>query len=71
MTMISEITLLGQFRGKTVDGVTQFLGVKYASLRNRFADAEMIGYGEGDAILDATEYGYDVPSIGHSLTYTL
>ncbi|KAJ6027340.1 hypothetical protein N7499_000895 [Penicillium canescens] len=57
--MISEITLLGQFRGKTSDGVTQFLGVKYASIRNRFADAEMIGYGEGDAILDATEYGYD------------
>ncbi|OGE49725.1 hypothetical protein PENARI_c020G05258 [Penicillium arizonense] len=56
--MISEITLLGQFRGKTVDGVTQFLGVKYASLRNRFADAEMIGYAEGDAILDATEYGH-------------
>jgi len=49
-------TSLGEIRGKTADGVTQYLGVKYASLRNRLADAELVETREGD-ILDATKDG--------------
>ncbi|KAJ9288700.1 hypothetical protein DTO021C3_3729 [Paecilomyces variotii] len=54
-------TSLGEIRGKTADGVTQYLGVKYASLRNRLADAELVETREGD-ILDATKDGPTVPS---------
>lgn len=56
MTTILTTTSLGDIRGKTVDGVTQFLGIKYATLKNRFADAELIEQRNGD-VLDATTDG--------------
>ncbi|KAJ5371402.1 uncharacterized protein N7496_007494 [Penicillium cataractarum] len=47
---------LGQIRGKSGDGVTQYLGIKYATLENRFADAQLIEERQGD-VLDATVDG--------------
>lgn len=41
--------------GKESGAVTQFLGLKYANLKDRFAEAQLVGYsGKG---LDATKYG--------------
>ena len=48
---------LGQIRGKTEDGVTRYLGIKYATLKDRFADAQLVEERQGD-ILDATADGY-------------
>jgi carboxylesterase type B len=46
---------LGDLKGNSVDGAVQFLGLKYASLKNRFAPAELIeSYGGG---ADATKFG--------------
>lgn len=46
---------IGKVVGKKADGCTQFLGVKYATLEHRFAEAQVVQYsGEG---LDATKYG--------------
>lgn len=46
---------IGDVAGVHHDGVTQFRGVKYATLKDRFASAELIQYdGTG---LDATKYG--------------
>lgn len=47
---------LGQIRGKSGDGVTQYLGIKYATLKDRFADAQLIEERHGD-MLDATTDG--------------
>ncbi|KAH9878854.1 hypothetical protein J1614_002288 [Plenodomus biglobosus] len=47
---------LGELRGNNVDGVTQFLGLKYATLKNRLASAELVeGYGSQST--DATKFG--------------
>ena len=49
-------TQLGELKGNSVDGTVQFLGLKYASLKNRLATAEIVNsYGSG--ITDATKYG--------------
>jgi len=56
MTTILATRHLGDIRGKTLEDVTQFLGVKYANLKNRFADAELIEERKGD-VLDATADG--------------
>lgn len=56
MTTILTTTALGDIRGKTEDGVTQFQGIKYATLKNRFADAELIEE-RYDGVLDATTDG--------------
>jgi hypothetical protein len=37
--------------------VSQFLGIQYATLKNRLADAELVERRHGD-ILDATKDGY-------------
>ncbi|KAK8164523.1 Alpha/Beta hydrolase protein [Phyllosticta citrichinensis] len=52
---------LGEVRGKARDdtGVVQFLGIKYATLRDRFAPAELIEEAHG---VDATKYGLPVIS---------
>lgn len=55
-TTILKTSALGEIRGKTQDGVTQFLGIRYASLKDRFADAELVERRNGD-ILDATADG--------------
>ncbi|KAK7543475.1 Alpha/Beta hydrolase protein, partial [Phyllosticta paracitricarpa] len=54
---------LGEVRGKARDdispGFVQFLGIKYATLRDRFAPAELIEEAQG---VDATKYGPPVIS---------
>jgi hypothetical protein len=56
MTSILKTTSLGEIRGKTVDGVVNYLGIKYASLRDRLAEAELVERRDGD-VLDATKDG--------------
>ena len=47
---------LGQVQGNQRDGVAQFLGLRYASIRDRFAPPELVdSYGSGD--IDATKFG--------------
>ncbi|ORY15879.1 carboxylesteras-like protein [Clohesyomyces aquaticus] len=49
-------TDFGEFRGKNGSGVVQYLGIKYASLKDRLAVPEIVeSYGE--ETVDATEYG--------------
>lgn len=52
---------LGDVRGKARNdtGVVQFLGIRYATLRDRFAPAELIEEAHG---VDATKYGLPVIS---------
>ncbi|KNG84948.1 putative carboxylesterase [Aspergillus nomiae NRRL 13137] len=47
---------LGQIRGRTAEGVTQFLGIKYATLEDRLADAQLVEKHDG-GIVDATKDG--------------
>lgn len=54
--IIQTTTHLGEIRGKTTNGVTQFLGIKYATLKNRLADAELVERRAG-GVLDATKDG--------------
>ena len=51
---------LGELEGKTVDGAVQFLGLKYASIKDRLAAPELVeNYGAGAT--DASKFGY----VGH------
>ncbi|KAL4898094.1 Alpha/Beta hydrolase protein [Aspergillus ambiguus] len=56
MTTILQTKLLGDIRGKNVDGVTHYLGIKYATLKDRFADAELVETRQA-GVLDATKDG--------------
>lgn len=49
-------TALGQICGLNKAGVTQYLGIKYASLTDRLADAQLVASRHGD-VLDATRDG--------------
>lgn len=53
-------TFFGTFQGKKADGVVQFRGVKYASVKDQLSIPEMVK-GYGDEIVDATEFGYHTP----------
>ncbi|KAJ1706347.1 carboxylesterase [Aspergillus flavus] len=55
-TTIIQTKHLGQIRGKVAEGVTQFLGIKYATLEDRLADAQLVEKRDGDT-LDATKDG--------------
>lgn len=57
MAATLKTTSLGEIRGKDADGATQYLGIKYASLKNRLADAELVESREGD-VLDAARDGF-------------
>ncbi|RAR15774.1 para-nitrobenzyl esterase [Stemphylium lycopersici] len=47
---------LGELEGNKVDGSIQFLGLKYASIKDRFAPPELVSdYGSGST--DATKFG--------------
>jgi carboxylesterase type B len=48
---------LGQIQGKQGDGVVQFLGIKYATVKDRFAGSELVEYGSGESMIDATNLG--------------
>ena len=61
MTTVLKTSSLGEIRGRTTDGVTKYLGIQYATLKNRFADAELVESRSGD-VLDATNDGL-VPQI--------
>jgi hypothetical protein len=51
---------LGELKGKSVDGIAQFLGLKYASIKDRLAAPELVeNYGAGAT--DASKFGY----VGH------
>ncbi|OKL57800.1 hypothetical protein UA08_07259 [Talaromyces atroroseus] len=64
MAALLQTTFLGQIQGKTADGVTHYRGIKYASLRNRLADAELVSSRSSeDGILDATKDGPTTASI--------
>lgn len=54
--IIQTTTHLGEIRGKITNGVSQFLGIKYATLKNRLADAELVERRAG-GVLDATKDG--------------
>ncbi|GIC87941.1 putative carboxylesterase [Aspergillus udagawae] len=56
MATTLQTRFLGEVRGKSHDGVSQFLGIQYATLKDRFADAELIEQREG-SILDASKDG--------------
>lgn len=56
MTATIKTVSLGEIRGKVEDGVVQYLGVKYATLKDRLSEAELINSREGD-VLDATKDG--------------
>lgn len=49
-------TSFGVFRGKNGDGVVQYLGIKYASLKNQLAVSEMVK-DYGAEVVDATNFG--------------
>lgn len=50
-------TNFGEFKGKAGDGVVQYLGVKYATLKDRLATpVEIESYGSD--VVDATQFGY-------------
>lgn len=53
---ILNTSKLGEVRGREGDGVSQYLGIQYATLKNRFADAELIEDRTG-GVLDATNDG--------------
>ncbi|KAL2856175.1 Alpha/Beta hydrolase protein [Aspergillus pseudodeflectus] len=56
MATLLQTQQLGAIQGKSSDGVTQYRGIKYATLENRLADA-VLYEGNGDGVLDATEDG--------------
>jgi carboxylesterase type B len=49
-------TCFGTFQGKRGDGVTQYRGVKYASVKDQLSAPELVTE-YGDAVVDATQYG--------------
>ena len=48
---------LGQIQGRLGDGVVQFLGIKYATLKDRFAGSELVEYDGAQSVIDATKLG--------------
>ncbi|OJJ01739.1 hypothetical protein ASPVEDRAFT_83267 [Aspergillus versicolor CBS 583.65] len=56
MAAVLQTQHLGTIQGKSGDGVTQYLGIKYATLKNRLADAVPVDSPRGDT-LDATKDG--------------
>jgi carboxylesterase type B len=59
MTTTCKHNDLGDIRGNSCDGVVQFLGLKYASLENRFASPSLVTH-YSSGLTDATKYGYSM-----------
>lgn len=55
MTSTLKSASLGEIRGRDDNGVIQYSGIKYATLKNRLADAELAESNGG--VLDATKDG--------------
>jgi hypothetical protein len=49
---------LGRVQGRYGKGVIQYLGLKYASLDHRFAEAKLVAY-DGLSKIDATRHGLE------------
>ncbi|KAF2636651.1 carboxylesteras-like protein [Massarina eburnea CBS 473.64] len=56
MTTLFKHSDLGEVKGSSVDGAVQFLGLKYASLENRFA-APQLHTSSASGSIDASKYG--------------
>jgi carboxylesterase type B len=50
-------TSFGTFKGKKGDGVTQYRGIKYASVRDQLSVPELVTE-YGTDVVDATRYRY-------------
>jgi hypothetical protein len=48
---------LGGIHGRQGDGVTQFLGIKYASLKDKFAPSEVYEHNKNNGVIDGTNLG--------------
>ncbi|KAI9370697.1 Alpha/Beta hydrolase protein [Aspergillus egyptiacus] len=62
MASLLQTEKLGAIQGKSSEGVTQYLGIKYATLKNRLADAVLVESRDGD-VLDATRDGATAVSL--------
>ncbi|KAF2444556.1 carboxylesterase [Karstenula rhodostoma CBS 690.94] len=63
--MATLTTPFGSFKGKYADGVVQYLGIPYATLKNQLSAPEMVfSY---KSVVDATEYGPRAPAPDTSL----
>ncbi|KAL2863394.1 putative carboxylesterase [Aspergillus lucknowensis] len=62
MATVLQTQQLGAIRGKGSEGVTQYLGIKYATLKDRLADAVLFE-GPNDGVLDATKDGPTAASL--------
>jgi hypothetical protein len=63
-TTMSHIlsTPFGTFKGKNGDGITQYRGIKYATVRDQLSAPELVT-DYGTDIVDAMHYGYVIPYI--------
>jgi carboxylesterase type B len=58
MTSILKHENIGEIHGILGDEVVQFLGVKYATLKDRFATSQLTSYdAENGVVVDATRMG--------------
>jgi carboxylesterase type B len=55
-------TSIGTFEGKKGDGVVQYRGIKYASVRDQLSVPELMTE-YGTDIIDATRYGYVIHNL--------
>jgi hypothetical protein len=56
MAEIFSHPILGKLVPKSLDGVNQFLGLKYASIKDRLAAPELYSPTSGE-VIDATQHG--------------
>ena len=49
-------TSFGEFKGKKLDSVIQYLGIKYANLKDRLSVPEMVK-DYGIEVVDTTKFG--------------
>lgn len=57
MTTILKHENIGEIHGVLGDEVVQFLGVKYATLKDRFAESQLMDYDAENSVVDATRMG--------------
>lgn len=57
MADVFKHPILGELKPKNANGVKQFLGLKYASIKNRLAVPELYTPA-GPGIIDATQHGH-------------
>lgn len=57
MTTILKHENIGEIHGVLGDEVVQFLGVKYATLKDRFAESQLMDYDAANGVVDATRMG--------------